>query len=437
MTNILALNRATLKNDAFLSVALRGITLPISAISVILITKTVIDAQGIQNYAIFSLLITLPLLIPISDFGISVAVTDSTAKYGLDSAQFRSTWKKSRQILGLISTATVIISAVMAIMGLWSAVLGIPDTIISELSGFIMGTYLAFSIYLGVGQRLLLGLQKQQITILFSLLAAPLSLFLVFISVKIMDSNLAVTVTAFALGQITAPLACFLYAIKKIPSYNPSKLEERDRGYAVLLRAAAPMTVIAVVLPLTYQSDRVFISHQLDEQALATYSIASTLYMPILSILTIGSQSLWPRFMSTRHDASMLRTSFLKSMQWFTLLSVVLAISFYTIAPYIAKFMSPHTETPPMLYALFGCMILMFGIHSAPGMLLMDFKGRVFQALCSIVMLGLKIPLTILLVAKFGILGAIIGTIIPLFFCMLMPCLILSLLRIRRMYRNA
>lgn len=436
MSNLLMSRKAVLNNDALVSVALRGITLPISAVSVILTTRTVIDSQGIQEYAIFSLLISLPLLIPISDFGISVAVTDSTAKFGVYSMQFRSTWSKSRRILGVISLATVAISAVIASLGLWSTILGIQGTTSSELSGLIMGAYLALSIYLGIGQRLLLGLQKQQITILFSMIAAPLSLLLVFLSVRVFEGNIVVTVSAFALGQLTAPLACFLYAKSQIPPNRLSKRESKNHGYATLLRAAAPMTLIAIVLPLTYQSDRVFISHQLNEQAVAAYSIASTIYMPILSILTIGSQSLWPKFMSTQQDSSLLKRSFYRSMLWFTLLGVALALCFIAIAPHVAQFISPDTDAPLPIYALFGCMIVLFGLHAAPGMLLMDFKGRVFQAVCSLFMLGAKIPLTIFLVSRIGVAGALLGTIVPLFVCMIIPCVVLSVYRIRRLHEN-
>lgn len=420
-------------NDALSSILLRSATLPVSALSVIVTTKIVIESAGIENYAIFSILITLPLLIPISDFGISVAITDAVAKHGTESKAFYGVWRSSRRMLLVISALTVCAGLAVTTASLWSELLGVPESTQAEIAGFIMTTHLALTIYLGAGQRVLLGLQKQKLFLVFSITAAPLSLLMVSLAVRLQPNNLAAVVLCYSIGQLVPAIFCYLYACKQVPPKKKACKATAVFSYRPILRTAFPMMIISIALPLTYQSDRVFLAHQGTTIHVAEYSLASTVYMPVLSILTVGSQSLWPMFMNSQRENANLRQSYKTSLFWFSTLGAGLMVAYWTLAPLVAGFMSPDVSVDPYVFFFFGIMLFIFGVHASPGMLLMDFRGRMFQAAGSVAMLMCKVPLTVLLVANYGSPGAILGTILPLICFMTAPCLILCLYRTRGM----
>ena len=77
-----------------------------------------------------------------------------------------------------------------------------------------------------------------------------------------------------------------------------------------------------------------------------------------------------------------------------------------------------------LTFILFALLIVAFAVNIAPGMLLMDNRGRAFQAGASVVMLLVKILITIALVPEWGGAGAVAGTLLAVTICMVIPAFI-------------
>lgn len=429
--------RRALKSDEGGSFVARGLALPISAVCTLIITALVIRNLGVNGYAIFAIIISVPHLVPISDFGLSVSLTDSLAKYGPKSEHFQMTWRRVRRLLAFVAVISTMIGLIVAGFGGWATLLRLPAGLASELSGVVVMVYLGIGIYLGAGQRILLGLQKQKIAVYISGLSGPCSLLFVWVSLLITESNLISVVIANCLGPLIANTLIYLKAIRSannesIDRVHYVRISDRvSTSYRSVIRASVPMAIISISLPLTYQSDRVLLSHLMGPAAVASYSLVSTLYMPLLSLITVSSQSLWPKFIASKAKGKSMSTELLRGSILFCIVGMILSVSLIALGPLIVSYLSDGLAVPSGLYFAFGALLIAFGASAASGMLQMDFKGRVIQAVGAMTMVVFKLPLAIYLIGIFGPTGAVLGTLIPLIVVMILPTTISAIIRIK------
>jgi O-antigen/teichoic acid export membrane protein len=198
-----------------------------------------------------------------------------------------------------------------------------------------------------------------------------------------------------------------------------------------VLTAAWPMLTLAVTLPLAYQSDRTLLSNVLNLRDVADYSLVSVLYMPLVSIVTIGGQALWPRFMSVSHRGSAVVGLYRKATVIFTAIGVVLGVALVGLGPLIAGVVAGRPVNDRWPYFWFAVLLVAFAFNISAGMYLMDSRGRAVQALSSVVMLAAKISVSFVLLPALGVSGVIVGTLIAVVIFMIIPARIYAGARLR------
>ena len=130
--------------DALGSIAGRGAVLPIAGIATVLSSRIVFEETGSFGFAWFSLLISLPLLIPISDFGIGAVLTDEVAKHGLGSSAFRAVARRAITLLCLIGGVAIGLGCALTVGGFWAPVLGLPRGFETEAACLALGNSVLF-----------------------------------------------------------------------------------------------------------------------------------------------------------------------------------------------------------------------------------------------------------------------------------------------------
>jgi O-antigen/teichoic acid export membrane protein len=200
------------------------------------------------------------------------------------------------------------------------------------------------------------------------------------------------------------------------------------------------MAVISIALPLAYQSDRVVLAHFASTDALAAYSLVAILYGPLLSVISIGGQTLWPLFIRLSGSGEW-QATYRLSMKIFALLGTALGCGLMIAGPYVSHFVASDGAGDSArwtTYLLFGLLLFMFACHTTNGMLLMDAAGRRFQAVGSVLLLVIKIPLSILLAPKLGADGVILSTLLAASICLVAPAALTlrEKLRSGRLYRS-
>lgn len=419
--------------DSFGSVLARGLVLPITGAATILSSRLVVDATGAVGFAWFSLLITLPLLIPISDFGIAAVLTDVIAKHGPGSRAFRDVYSRAMRSLCLISVAAVGAGVVLSVNGLWSQLLGLPSGVETEIACLALTISMALGIPLGAGQRVLLGLGRQSTSTLILGGGGFLSLGLVWILHQGAQNNFGVYGVAYALGPLVAQTSVAVLAWRAVRQTTMEGDSLARVPRVRIHRVAIPMAVISVALPLAYQSDRVVLAHVSTAREVAEYSLVAILYGPLLSIIAVGGQTLWPLFLRRTHfDA---RQSLYKQANIiFFVLGAVLACALVLLGPVISGFVSSEhdkIDARTSTYVLFGLILVMFAAHTTNGMLLMDEAGRRMQALGSTSLLLVKVPLSFFLAPSFGADGVLAATLLAAIPCLVLPAAVTARRRLQ------
>lgn len=425
----------SLFGDVFGSAGVRAALLPVSGIASLISTYFVVRELGPEGFAVFAILVALPALLPISDFGLGVALTDAAAGKGIRSRHFRATWTKTFKALLVIAAAAIIAGVLIALLGWWHVLLAIPAGLDSELAGFAIVASLAISVPLATGQRVLLGLGQQTLATAVTSAAPALSLGLVVLTLTFGDISYASLAIAYSLGPVIAQALLFLIAYSVLRRSSP-KSEDRPLAGSErlgIIRAAWPMALLGIVLPLAYQSDRIILSHFGSLAEVGQYALVATLYMPLLSVITVGSLALWPLFMRIGAAGAAVAKPYQRGTHIFTALGLVLGLGLVLAGPWVSTVVYQGNRIASLdVYMYFALMLVAFGYNSAAGMYLMDYSGRIFQAGGAVLLVLTKVPLSILLLSVMGVSGVIVGTLVPMVVFMVVPSRILANVRIRR-----
>lgn len=420
-------------SDVAGSTAARALVMPISAAAVLFSSSLVTQERGVEGFALFSIFVALPYMVPISDFGISVSITDTLATKGVDSPEFRFVWRRTLLILCLIAVLTITVAILLALGGYWSPILGLPASVDTELAGVTMMIIMALGIPLGVGQRVLLGLGKQTLSTLLTSSSGCISLVFVWLCISLEPTGYAALSAAYGAGPLLMQLVVFMMAVKTARQGRSRNGTRPEQARVKVMQLALPMAILTIALPLTYQTDRVLLAHSADLLQVADYSYVSMYYMPLLSIITVGSQALWPLFLKLANNPRRLKRQYRKADKLFFSLATLMMIGLICVGPAATQIVSGGQGSPPMiLYIVFGLMLVAFGLNASSGMLLMDHQGRKIQALGAVALVSVKIPLSLMLIPLLGATGAVLATFCPLIVCMIVPTRIVALIRIKK-----
>ncbi|MDO5720822.1 MAG: hypothetical protein Q4P05_08805 [Actinomycetaceae bacterium] len=360
-------------------------------------------------------------------------MTDVAASHGAGSDVFRRTAKKAIRLLSLICIAAILVGLTLTAFGVWSTILGLPPGLETEMSCLALTAAMGLGIPLGAGQRILLGLGKQTLSTLILGIGGILSLANVSIVHAAGQASFALYGIAFASGPLVAQSVVAFVAWRLIRQYPRDSCQKPTTENIHIRRVALPMAVIAISLPLAYQSDRVVLSHFSSTEELAIYSVVAVLYSPLLSIVNVGGQTLWPMFIRTT-EIRKRRAFHRQSMFLFAILGFLLALGLTLFGPFVASFMKSGVASMNIsesTYIVFSLLLFMFAVHTTNGMLLMDASGRRMQAIGSFALLSIKIPLSVLLATKIGANGVVLASIISAMLCLVIP----AVLAVRRRLR--
>lgn len=410
--------------DLFGSLSARLIVLPVGGIATILGSRIVVQATGTEGFAWFSLLVSLPLLIPISDFGIGAALTDVVALDGITTTRFWMTFKKVMRMLLLICCVASALAGLFSALGLWSRILGLPASPSTEIVCGAISIFSALGIPLGAAQRILLSLGKQALSTVVLGLGGVWSLIATWLVALSGSTEFVAFAAAYASGPLAAQLLLAAVVGRRLYRLDRDDPSESQPTDSVGVRTVAvPMAIIGLALPLAYQSDRSLLAHVSTAEQLAAYSLVALLYTPLLSILSVGGQTLWPIFMS-RRQAGRIRELYWRAFGIFSALGLVLAAGLVVLGPLVSRIVGKDAKgfsAPGSTYFLFSVLLLVFALHTANGMLLMDRRGRSIQAVGSIAMLIVKLPVAVLLGSQFGADGVIVSTLVAVTLCLVIP----------------
>ncbi len=395
----------------------RAALLPITSVATLISAHIELRALGASRFGILTLLLTITLLLPFADLGIGAAVTTAMATHARRERE--ELLAASLRVLFAVAVAAIFVAAVLSLFDVWRRLLGLEAGEVPALNRDMLVVVTLFSVGLplGVGARVLLGLDRFSTSIVVQALIPFLTLAIVYWFRNSHD------VTPFLIapfvGQIAASLITFGIALRLL-RFPASALVARlirsnRRPSGEIRKTAVPMMLITLGLPVALQTDRLVLSHVSTRSSLSQYAVVSMLYVPSWSIISSAGMTLWPRFARLRARGNLdERLSYDRAFRTFAGVGAVSGIGFVLLGPLITRVWAGQFGGSIFLWCAFAALLLVQAAHLPGGMYLTDPVGLRFQAMCVLAMCGVNLPLSVALAQPLGAVGPVVASTVTI-----------------------
>ncbi|MDQ0646867.1 O-antigen/teichoic acid export membrane protein [Microbacterium natoriense] len=403
--------------SVLLALAARAVSMAISLVCGVLTVRLILGGPGVEYYALYTLVASLPGLISFSDLGSgavlvnSIAVSDTPRKDPVIKAQLTTV---GRIMVGF-SGAGMVINAVLYLTGAWSLILGdagrIPG---ADLAAFVSLMIFCLGIPFGIWQRVLLGLHKNHWIILIQAAQGPLNLLLVwllvsfappsagtFLALSSMVSGIMIAMVGFGFA-LTALAPLLGRAMRDIPSFR------RAPGVQVM-HVGWPMLVQLVSAPLSVALLRYILAQSGTTHDVAEYGAVGQVFFAINGVVAAGGLALWPLFTRARARGTLNRGPYAIAALFAVGAAVICALV-WAVSPWLFDFITDGSlEVSGTTVLAFGLMVVCQAALYPLGMFLMDEAGIRFQMIPVALMTVSTIVLALLVTPVLGTAGPVLA----------------------------
>lgn len=389
-------------------------------------SRLIIQHYGVEAYAQYGLLASLPSLVPFADLGIAAVIINAAAATTdprVDRMLRRTIVSALRVLLvsgGLIAITGLTLSA----LDLWPTILG-PGLL--EGGGWVAGAcvvILGVTLPLTIGARLLVGLGHNTTQIATQALTAPIILTLVGVSVLLgLPAGEKLAMFAYIASTTVAATSLYIAARLIAPQLGDAARAVprlRSEPGVKVMNLAGPMLVQMLALPIAMQTSRIMISHLGGSAALAEYNLGAQLFGIALQTVSAAGIVLWPMYARARAEERV--DSPYAVTIWFLLGGLVLAGGMAVLSPVLVGIVAADMFTlDPLLIASFVVFVAVQAAKYPIGMYMTDVRGLRFQMLPTIIMVPLALGVSFWLIPLIGPAGSVLAVTSAVVLCQVIP----------------
>lgn len=415
--------------NSLLAVGARALTMVISLICGVLTTRMIMGEGGVETFALYTLLTTLPSLLTFTDLGSGAVLVNAVAT----SDDVRSDLKLRAQVTAvgrvLISFAgcAMALNVLLVVSGGWDVVFGVVGGGRgASLAAFYCITVFCCGIPFGIWTRIMLGQGRNHIVILLQGFISPLTMTGVWVMLRFggrqFDPYLAIA--SYGASFLVAVLGTFLVVASTaplIPAAARTLLQVRRHPSVRVMDVGWPMLAQMVTYPIAVGSQRYVIAQLGSPVDVAEYGVAGQVFFALNGLVMAGGLALWPYYARSRHRGEARRGPFVLSVVFATAAAAATAAVFL-FGPWLFRFVTNgELVVRPSTIMTFGLMITMTAAVYPLGMFIMDKPGIRFQVIPTLCMAILSLCLSIYLTPILGIGGPLLGTSLALAVCQVVP----------------
>jgi O-antigen/teichoic acid export membrane protein len=374
-------------------------------------SRLIIEHYGIPTLDSFALITSLILLIPLQDLGMGAAITSAFAERGPRDEHSVAVVLTAMRVLSVSAIGLATASAVVAAADAWPTLLGQasgPNAYVGAAVCIYALTFLP-----GIGQRMLLGIERNHMVVIIQTLWNPLMLAVVAV-LAVTGVGPAWVVLVPSTSGLVVTLLTFWYAVRatSFPLRTVlARLPFRRRFPGGEVWAiSGPMVVLTLCVPVILQSDRIVLSHVSTKQVLANYTITMQIFAPVAALIGASALPLWPMWIRARAQGIRGPSVVRVVVVFCGAAAVVCAILIGLANPLGHIIGGPKIHLGLMLPAAAALAITMQAAALPVGMALRDPAGLRFVAVCTAIALPLNIALAIGLTKLWGGPGPLIAT---------------------------
>lgn len=417
--------------------AVKVIVMAVTGLLGLVTSRIILQNFGVEAYAQYGLLASLPSLLPFADLGLAAVVINAAAESDdpRHDPRMRRALVSATRVLIVSGAIIAVVAVSITLLGWWPGILG-PG--LMSNGGWVAGLSLALfgiGLPLTIGPRLLVGLGRNTTQIATQALIAPIILVLVGASVLLhVPAGQYLAVFTYIAGIVVSTV-CLVIAARVVSPQLAAVAREvpqlRAHPGTRVMHLAGPMLVQMLALPIAMQSARILISHLAGAHELAEYNLASQLFSIALQTISAAGIALWPIYARAR-AAKRVESPF-APMLWFLLGGLILAGAMALLSPWLADLASGGALTlAPGLVAAFVVFVALQAAKYPIGMYMTDARGLRFQVLPTIAMIPIAIGLSWWLIPLWGAAGSVMAVSAAVFVCQVVPNLIYVRFDLRR-----
>lgn len=407
------------------ALAARAGSLPLTAVCALGVARAVDRHLGAAGFGEFSLVLGLTALMPFSDLGLGVGVTNMLAS-GDDASLIRDHIRHAFQKIAVAALVVIAVTLVLLGSGLLGSLLGGEQPRpTAEAAATVLVLY-AISMPFSLGGRIYLAAGRSYRTTLLQTAGAVLSAALVVLAVSV-GRHLEACVLLVGSCSVILTVATFHFALRNSPYRSPALdyLRPAPGTRRMGVRGpAGPMLVIGLALPIGYQSDRIILSHLGGAAIVATYSIGLQLFNPAFALVGAGGQNLWPHFIRLSRAGALTTRKTLGHGAPILALGAVLALGIAIVGPWVASLAVGRQVARPSTFVAFAALLLAQTLWFPFGMSMMEGRALRLQAGLHVAMVLVNLPLSVALTLAIGPTGPIYGSTISIVLCLIVPRLV-------------
>lgn len=410
----------------------RALVLPIAAVATILTTRLINQTWGSQTFAIYSLVAGLPLLLPFADLGLGAAITNAASTASTAPARFHAVLRRSLLMSFGVAALITVLSAVAAVTGVWTDILGVSDPTLNLPVGLAMSVF-GFSIPGALGTRILLGISRYARGVIIQGSSPLLSLGAIGAAIGF-GADIGGVVAISTLGVFIANWIGFLYATIAMPGAPADYRRTRQHNVmGEVIRTAMPMIVLTSGGAVLYQSGRLVLSHTSTLQQVAVYAALWTFFQPLMSVVVSAALTLWPRFVAARAEGCDMHREFRTATMTSTAIGLCAGIGLTALGPFAVHLATAgNVEVSWDQCAILGAVLVVQAIMLPAGMTLNFPRGLWLQSITQWGAASIAVAVSMLYSSSLGATAPMSGLLLAVLVAQAIPTVIAAEVLIRR-----
>lgn len=261
------------------------------------------------------------------------------------------------------------------------------------------------------------------------------SLVALILVIHLRGSLPALVVALAGVGLVATALNGWFFFRRHRPWLMPRRRDVELSTARSLLRTGALFLVLQLAGLAGYQLDNVVIAQLLGAQMVQEYAVPAKLFMLAPTLLAFALTPLWPAYRESlaRGDGAWVRRTVRRSIALAAVINIPSSLVLIVLAPWLLRLWVGSAVHPTLLLLVgLGIWAMMITLNGPFAMLLNAANVVGFQAACAVAMAIANLTISILLVQRIGVSGAVWGSVIAQAVFVLLP----QLWYVRRLLRR-
>lgn len=389
-----------------------------------LLIPLIIKYLGMEQYGIWSTLLSIASWIILFDVGIANGLRNKISESLAEENKLKTKHYISTAyiILGIISLFLIIVFLIISEYISWQKVFNTISITNQELKYVVNITFvfLFLNFWISIINQVFNGFQKTSLVVFNQFLSNAFSLFAVFLLYKFYEPSLIKLSIIYGISLLSSSLILSIWFYKKNSEFIPKIIFFGVDYLKPILSLGFKFFILQIGVVVILISDKILITQLFGPEYVASYDVVFKLFSIITIAHAILLSPLWSSYSDAYHrnDMKWIKKTIKNQLKIYLLIIVATILLSLLIKPIVSIWIGKDfiiNNTLIVLIAFFVLVSCWNNIFSY----FINATNKLFVMTILVIFLSIiNIPLSIFLVKvlHFGIEGIVLGTIISLLF---------------------